>query len=61
MKLKGSPLLAPSVCVRVVTRGIYPKLVKDTVKKNMEVLARVGFENYLMQVVTDKSINIEGD
>lgn len=60
VKLKSSPLLAPSVCVRVVTRGIYPKLVKDTVKKNMDVLAKVGFENYLMQVVTDQSIQIEG-
>lgn len=60
VKLKSSPLLAPSVCIRVVTRGIYPKLVNDTVRKNMETLARVGFENYLMQVVTDQSIQIEG-
>lgn len=56
--LKGSPLLAPFVCVRVVTRGLYPRLVKETVSKNAETLARVGLENYVVQVVTDTAINL---
>jgi egghead protein (zeste-white 4 protein) len=28
VKLKASPLLAPFVCFRVVTKGDYPELVK---------------------------------
>jgi hypothetical protein len=30
-------------------RGLYPNLVKDNVKKNMETLAAVGLENYVIQ------------
>ena len=49
-KLKSSPLLAPYICVRVVTRGIYPNLVKKTVRQNLNTLLDVGLENFTVQV-----------
>ena len=49
-KLKSSPLLAPFICVRVVTRGIYPNLVKKTVRQNLNTLLDVGLENFTVQV-----------
>jgi egghead protein (zeste-white 4 protein) len=56
--LKSSPLLAPFVCIRVVTRGLYPKLVRDTVAKNIETLTKAGLENYMVQVVTDSPVGV---
>ena len=49
-KLKSSPLLAPFICVRVVTRGIYPNLVKKTVRQNLNTLLDAGLENFTVQV-----------
>ena len=46
---KSSPLLSPFVCVRVVTRGLYPNLVKKTVRENMNTLLNVGLENFIIQ------------
>ena len=43
-------MLAPLICVRVVTRGKYKALVRETVRKNMATLARTGVENYAFQV-----------
>lgn len=48
---KSSPLLSPFVCIRVVTRGIYPNLVKKTVRENMNTLLNVGLENFVIQVI----------
>ncbi len=56
--LKASPVLAPFICVRVVTRGLYPRLVKSTVAKNVETLERVGVDNYVVEVVTDTPLNL---
>jgi len=58
VQLKGSPLLAPFICIRVVTKGDYPELVKENVKTNMETCQKVGLENYLVEVVTDKPLNL---
>ncbi|RVE45088.1 hypothetical protein evm_010276 [Chilo suppressalis] len=58
IKLKGSPLLAPFICIRVVTRGDFPKLVKDNVTRNMNLCTDVGMENFMIEVVTDKAINL---
>jgi len=58
---KSSPLLAPFICVRVVTRGLYPNLVKKTVKTNMNTLLDAGLENFTIQVVTDNPINLTAD
>lgn len=54
--LKGSPLLAPFICIRVVTRGDYPDLVKKNVTRNLNLCLDVGLENFIIEVVTDKKI-----
>ncbi len=56
--LKGSPLLAPFICIRVVTRGDYPQLVRDNVARNMAKCSEAGLENFIMEVVTDKPIHL---
>lgn len=56
--LKGSPLLAPFICIRVVTRGDYPDLVKHNVMRNINTCLDTGLENFLVEVVTDKPVNI---
>lgn len=56
--LKGSPLLAPFICIRIVTRGDYPFLVRSNVERNMAVCTQAGLENFLIEVVTDKPINL---
>lgn len=56
--LKGSPLLAPFICIRVVTRGDYPDLVKSNVLRNMNTCLDTGLENFLVEVVTDKPVNL---
>lgn len=56
--LKGSPLLAPFICIRVVTRGDYSDLVKSNVLRNMNTCLDTGLENFLVEVVTDKPVNL---
>ncbi|XP_054263608.1 beta-1,4-mannosyltransferase egh [Macrosteles quadrilineatus] len=56
--LKGSPLLAPFICIRIVTRGDYPLLVRSNVERNMAICTQAGLENFLIEVVTDKPINL---
>ncbi|GMR45077.1 hypothetical protein PMAYCL1PPCAC_15272, partial [Pristionchus mayeri] len=58
--LKAVPLLSPFVCFRVVTRGLYPRLVKDNVKLNIDVCKMVGMTNFMFEVVTDKGIDFSG-
>ena len=48
----------PFICFRVVTKGMYPKLVKDTTFMNMEVCRRVGLKNCKFEIVTDKSVSV---
>nr|CAI5835481.1 unnamed protein product [Callosobruchus analis] len=57
--LKGSPLLAPFICIRVVTRGDFPKLVKDNVNRNMNKCLDAGLENFLIEVVSDKPLGLD--
>ncbi|MPC78995.1 Beta-1,4-mannosyltransferase egh [Portunus trituberculatus] len=57
-KLKGSPLLAPFLCLRVVTRGDYPDLVRTNVNRNLNTCLRVGLEKFMIEVVTDKKIDL---
>ncbi|CAL8081439.1 unnamed protein product [Orchesella dallaii] len=54
--LKSSPLLAPFICIRVVTRGDFPDLVKKNVNRNLNLCLDVGLENFMMEVVTDRMI-----
>lgn len=56
--LKGTPLLAPLVNFRVVTRGDFPELVRNNVVRNVNTLIDAGVENYTVEVVTDKSIGL---
>lgn len=48
--LKGSPLLAPFICIRVVTRGDFADLVKTNVLRNINTCLDTGLENFLVEV-----------
>ncbi|CAF0867645.1 unnamed protein product [Didymodactylos carnosus] len=56
--LHNSPLLAPYICIRVVTRGDYPDLVRTNVKRNLDTCSKIGLDNFIVEVVTDKLINL---
>lgn len=58
VQLKGSPLLAPFICVRTVTRGDFPDLVRSNVNRNMKTCLDVGLENFIIEVVSDKPVNL---
>lgn len=58
---KRSSLLTPLICFRVVTRGCFPQLVRDNVVRNMACCCKVGLENFLIEVVTDKAIGLPTD
>lgn len=57
--LKGSPLLAPLICFRVVTRGDFPDLVKTNVTRNIHTCLDAGVENFMVEVVTDRALRME--
>lgn len=56
--LKGTPLLAPFICIRTVTRGDYPDLVRNNVNRNINTCLSVGLENFIIEVVTDRPVNL---
>ena len=56
--LKGTPLLAPFICIRTVTRGDYPDLVHNNVNRNINTCLSVGLENFIIEVVTDRPIGL---
>ncbi|XP_077295047.1 beta-1,4-mannosyltransferase egh [Arctopsyche grandis] len=58
VQLKGSPLLAPFICIRIVTRGDFPDLVKTNVARNINTCTDAGLENFLIEVVTDKALGL---
>lgn len=58
VELKGSPLLAPFVCIRIVTRGDYPQLVQANVRRNLNKCIEAGLENFQIEVVSDKHIGL---
>ena len=41
----------------MVTRGLYPRLVRRNVKKHLETLSAVGVENFTVEVVTVRIIS----
>lgn len=59
VKLKVIPSKAPFICLRTVTRGDYPDLVRHNVQRNMKTCLAVGLENFIIEVVTDKVVNLE--
>uniref|UniRef100_A0AC35UD44 Glyco_trans_2-like domain-containing protein n=1 Tax=Rhabditophanes sp. KR3021 TaxID=114890 RepID=A0AC35UD44_9BILA len=59
VKLNAAPLLAPFVCFRVVTKGMYPDLVKENIVKNLKTCYDAGLENFMFEVVTDNAIHLQ--
>ena len=57
-KLKNSPLLAPKIRIRVVTRGDYAELIENNVQRNLRTCLDVGMENFQIEIVTDKPLSI---
>ena len=49
----------PFMCFRVVTRGLYPDLVKKNVERNIQTCYKAGIDNFKFQVVTDNSLNLQ--
>ncbi|XP_053378536.1 beta-1,4-mannosyltransferase egh-like [Mercenaria mercenaria] len=49
----------PFICFRVVTRGLFPKLVADVTEKNLEICRNVGIKNFKFEIVTDHPLNIQ--
>jgi len=59
VRLKSSPKgLKSFLCIRMVTRGLYPRLVRRNVKKHLETMNTVGVENFMVEVVTDNAVNL---
>ena len=56
--IRGSPLLAPFISIRVVTRGDYPELVQRNVTRNMNTCLELGLDKFIIEVVTDKALNL---
>ncbi|CAI9725772.1 Hypothetical predicted protein [Octopus vulgaris] len=57
-KLRGSTLFGPFICFRVVTKGLFPKLVRSNVTKNLEICSQLGFDNFVFEVVTDEAVQL---
>ena len=53
LKLPRSKI--PFMCFRVVTRGLYPDLVRKNVERNIQTCQKVGNDNFKFEVVTDNS------
>ncbi|XP_022652970.1 beta-1,4-mannosyltransferase egh-like [Varroa destructor] len=56
VRLKVKPHEAPFLCIRVVTRGDYPGLVRENVKRNLATCLDTGIDNFVIEVVTDKEV-----
>lgn len=56
--IRETPLL-PHLCFRVVTRGLYPSLVQDNVRKNLLTCRESRLENFSIEVVTDREIQLD--
>lgn len=57
--IRGSPLLAPFISIRVVTRGDFPELVQRNVNSNMKTCLDLGMDKFIIEIVTDKSLNLQ--
>lgn len=57
-RLQRSPLLGPFLCFRVVTRGLFPQLVRENLEHNLAVCNNVDLQNFLFEVVTDLPIHL---
>ena len=48
----------PFMCFRVVTRGLYPALVKKNVERNIQTCYKVGLDAFTFEVVTDNPLHL---
>jgi len=48
----------PFICFRTVTKGDYPQLVQNNVQRNKNICFAAGLNRFVIEVVTDKSINL---
>lgn len=56
--LEADKAKIPFLCFRVVTRGLYPDLVKTNVERNIKTCYKVGLDNFKFEVVTDNALNL---
>ena len=61
VQLTSLPLFATFVCIRVVTRGDYAQLVEINVDRNIQTCLNAGLVNFIVEVVTDKALNLRKD
>lgn len=57
--LKGSAILKPLICFRVVTRGDFPQLIRQNVSENLSKCFEVGIENFIIEVIIERTMNLE--
>lgn len=55
------PLVVPFICIRTVTRGDFPDLIRGNVMRNIETCIEAGLQNFLFEVVTDKPFDAPKD
>jgi len=56
--LRKHPMMTPFICIRVVTRGDYPDMVKANVLRNIKTCLDIGLKNFTVEVVANKPINL---
>jgi egghead protein (zeste-white 4 protein) len=56
--LQCSPQLSSEICIRVVTRGDYPLLIRDNVKTNLTLCDDIGLTNFSLEIVTNKFLSV---
>lgn len=49
----------PFLCFRVVTKGLYSKLVQEVTDSNVKVVLSLGIQNFVFEVVTDNPLNLK--
>jgi len=57
--LKCSLALAPFICIRIVTRGLYPTLINQNVRSHLQVMSNIGITNFVVEVVTDNPLKVD--
>ena len=57
--LKQPKAKIPFMCFRVVTRGLYPELVRKNVERNIQTCYKVGLDNFKFEVVTDNVLHLQ--
>lgn len=57
VELKRSSSEAPLLCFRIVTRGSFPNLVRETARKNLEICLTSQLSNFIIEIVTNEAID----